>query len=179
VFFRARSDAYLGASNQMTELMDSQKEDAKIVWTNIIHLTPDSHSVNVRFKIVRRGERRQVTSASFGRKYEIATFEIADSTARITLILWNDDIDLLEKDGDYCLLNGYVTLHDECMSLSKGRRGAIDKSSISLELIKEETNMSVPFAWKPKRQLSRPTTTRTLGGSAGREVRRYSSRKSF
>jgi hypothetical protein len=179
VFFRARSDAYSGASNLMTELKDSQKEEVKIIWTNIIHLTPDSHSVNVRFKIVKRGERRQVTSASLGRKYELTTFEIADSTAKVTLTLWNDDIDILEKDGDYCLLNGYITLRDECMSLSKGRSGSIDKSSTSLELIKEETNMSLPFAWKPKRLLSRPTTARTLGGSSGREVRRYSSRKSF
>jgi hypothetical protein len=163
----------------MSQFKNSKEKETGVIWTNIIHLTPDSQSVNVRFKVFKRGERRQVTSTSTGRKYEIATFEVADSTAKINLILWNDDIDTLEKDANYCLLNGHITLYDECMSLSKGRGGVIERSDTMIELIKDDVDMSRPFMWKPKRQSSRPTTTRTLHGTSGREVRRYSSRKSF
>jgi len=163
----------------MAQLKDSFEKDAKIIWTEIIHLTPDSQRVNVRFRILKKGASRQVTSKSSCKKHEIATLEVADSTARINLLLWNNDIDLVEKDSDYCLLNGHITLYDECMSLSKGRSGVIRKPSTSIELIKNDIDMSRPFMWKPKWKTTRPTTGRTLSGSSGREVRRYASRKSF
>ncbi len=163
----------------MTQSKVLLEQESEISWTDIIHLTPDSRGVNVRFRIFNRRARKQVTSKASGRKHEIAIIEIADSTARINLILWNYDIDLVENDDDYCLLNGYITLHDECMSLSKVRNGAIRKASKSIELMKDDIDMSRPFIWKPKRQTSRPSTSRTLNGSSGRHVRRYASRKSF
>ncbi|MDH4214565.1 MAG: hypothetical protein OEV85_11640 [Candidatus Thorarchaeota archaeon] len=163
----------------MKQLKDALEYESEIGWTNIIHLTPDSQGVNVKFRIFKRGATRQVTSKSSGRKHKIATFEIADSTARINLVLWNDDIDLLDNDDDFYLLNGYVTLHDECMSLSKGRNGAIRKSSTSIGPMNDNIDMSRPFIWKPRRRTSRSITSRTLNGSSGREARRYTSRKSF
>lgn len=163
----------------MVQLKDMLEHESETSWTDIIHLTPDSRGVNVRFRIFKRGTTRQVTSKTSGRRYAISTFEIADSTARINLILWNDDIDLVENDVDYYLLNGHITLHDECMSLSKGRYGEIGKSDTSIELVKEDIDMSRPFIWKPKRQTSRKSTGRTLNGTSGRHIRRYASRKSF
>ncbi len=161
------------------QVNDILEEKSEICWTDIIHLTPDSKGVNVGFRIFKRGSIRQVTSKASGRRSETSTFEIADSTARINLILWNDDIDLVEDDADYYLLNGHITLYDECMSLSKGRYGEIGKSDTSIELVKEDIDMSRPFMWKPKRQTSRKSTGRTLNGTSGRHLRRYASRKSF
>lgn len=161
------------------QLNDMLEEEQELGWTDIIHLSPDFKEVNVRFRIFRRGSIRRVTSKASGRRSEISTFEIVDSTARINLILWNDDIDLVEDDADYYLRNGHVTLYDECMSLSKGRYGEIGKSATSIGLVKDDIDMSRPFMWKPKRQTSRKSTGRTLNGTSGRHLRRYASRKSF
>jgi hypothetical protein len=163
----------------MTQLRDTFEQDSQTAWTDIVHLTPESQGVNVRFKVFKKEASRRVTSKSSGRQYDIVDCIVVDSTARINLILWNEDIDLVEKNNSYCLLNGLITVYDECMSLSKGRNGVIKISNTSFEQKEEVVDMSRPFMWKSKKHKSRPTTGRTLNGTSGREVRRYSSRKSF
>ncbi len=104
---------------------------------------------------------------------------VADASAKITLTLWNDDIDLFEVGQSYQLRNGFVTIYDCSMRLTIGRSGKITKLEVGLEEISEETNMSLPFAWRNLKRRKRGKTGRTFSGKSGRESKGYCSWKSF
>jgi hypothetical protein len=163
----------------MTQIDKNKEQHQEFVWTEIRNLRNNSRDVNVRFKVVKKGKLRRVTSKSFGKQYEVIDCIVADTTARINLTLWNEDVDLVEQDSWYCLLNGYINVYDECMILSKGRTGEIHRLIAEIGSTREDTDMSRPFMGKPRRRESRPKTGRTLDGTKGKEVRRYAPRKSF
>ena len=149
-------------------------------WILIEQFTQESRHVNVRFKILKKGKTRIVSARASGRKHEISDCIIGDSSAIMNLTLWNEDIDNVELGRTYEILNGYINLFDECMTLSRGRRGELAESTISIIDVNEQINMSRPFMGKPKRRKRpRSATGRSLSGSAGREARGYCSRKSF
>jgi len=137
-------------------------------------------AVNTRFKVLKKGRTRIVTQKTSGRKFEIANCIVGDHTAIIDLTLWNDDIDAVEEGKTYTLLNGSITIYDECMSLSRGRRGELIESLIEIENLNEQLDMSRPFMGRQKRKpRTRSSTGRTLDGEADRQVRKFCGRKSF
>ncbi|TFH04888.1 MAG: hypothetical protein E4H14_13800 [Candidatus Thorarchaeota archaeon] len=149
-------------------------------WTPIVQFKREIHWVNVRFNIIKKGKTRIVTQRSTGRKHEISDCIVGDSTAIVNLTLWNDDIDVIEQGKTYELQNGYINLFDECMILSKGRRGSIVESSIMITTVNGQIDMSRPFMGKPiRRKKQRSQTGRSLSGAAGRETKGFCSRKSF
>ena len=157
-----------------------QEKLESLDWTLITDLTEKCQGVNTRFKVLKKSKTRVVTQKVSGRKFEIANCIVGDHTAIIDLVLWNEDIDDIEEGKSYTLLNGSITVYDECMSLTRGRRGELIESLIQIEKLNEQVNMSRPFMGKSKRK-SKPQspTGRTLDGGADRQVRKYCGRKSF
>ena len=161
-------------------MSNTPEQSNSIDWTLIEQFTQESRCVNVRFKVVKKGKTRIVSERASGRKHEISDCIIGDSSAIMKLTLWNEDIDNIEPNRTYELLNGYINLFDECMTLSRGRRGELVESTISIIEVNEQLDMSSPFMGKPKRRKKpRSATGRSFRGSAGREERGYCSRKSF
>jgi len=159
---------------------DTHKQNNSIDWKLIAQFTQESRQVNVRFRVLKIGKIRIVTERASGRKHEISDCIIGDSSAIINLTLWNEDIDSVKSDQTYELLNGYINLFDECMTLSRGRRGELSESSIPINDVNEQVDMSRPFMGKPKRRKKpRSPTGRSFRGTAGREAKGYCSRKSF
>jgi len=159
---------------------DTLEQNNSIEWTTIAHFTQESRQGNVRFSILKKGKTRIVTERASGRKHEISDCIIGDSSAIMNLTLWNEDIDNVEPDRTYEILKGYINLFDECMTLSRGRRGELAESTVSIIDVNEQIDMSRPFMGKPKRRKkTRSATGRSFHGSAGREARGYCSRKSF
>ena len=158
------------------ESIDTQEE----VWTPISKLTVESRAVNVRFSVVKKGTQRQVTARATGKPHLITECVVGDESAIIALTLWNDDIDEIETGKSYELLNGYISLYDESMNLSKGRWGIIREASSEIVQVDETTNMSRPFMGRPKRRKQkRSPTGRSFQGTPGRESKGYCSRKGF
>jgi ssDNA-binding replication factor A large subunit len=150
------------------------------VWTPISRLTVESRSVNVRFSVIKKGTLRRVTARATGRTHLINKCVIGDESAIITLTLWNNDIDEVEVGKTYELLNGYISLYDECMNLSKGRWGKIRIASIDIVQVDGTVDMSRPFMGRPKRKRqNRSPTGRSFQGTPGRESKGYCSRKGF
>ncbi|MBA7583230.1 hypothetical protein ES708_25171 [subsurface metagenome] len=159
---------------------DTREQINSIDWTLIAHFTQESRQVNVRFRVLKKGKTRIVTERASGRKHEISDCIIGDSSAIMNLTLWNEDIDNVEPDRTYEILKGYINLFDECMTLSRGRRGELAESTVSIIDVNEQIDMSRPFMGKPKRRKKpRSGTGRSFHGTAGREARGYCSRKSF
>jgi ssDNA-binding replication factor A large subunit len=140
----------------------------------------EARSVNVRFKALEKEEPRRVTSRSAGRSHRVSNCIVGDTTAVITLTLWNHDIDEIEVGNSFELVNGYINIYDECMHLARGRWGEFRKVSEDTSEINRDLDMSRPFMGRPKqRRRERSPTGRTFSGTAGRESRGYPSRKSF
>ena len=151
-----------------------------IEYTTIRELTPQSHNVSLVFKILHINEPRKVVAKRTGENHLVVKAIVADSTAKIDLILWNFDIDEIESGNTYTLTGGRVEVYEEAMQLVKSRSGEVSLNIQSLEDINPEFNMSCPFIWrKKKRKKPRSKTGRTLDGSQGRSIKGYISHKEF
>ncbi len=149
-------------------------------WTQISKLTVESRAVNVRFSVIKKGPSRQVTARTTGKPHLITECVVGDESAIITLSLWNEDIDEIDCGKTYELVNGYINLYDESMSLAKGRWGSIRVASSNIQQVDGTTNMSRPFMGRPKRRKQkRSPTGRSFQGTPGRESKGYCSRKGF
>ena len=149
-------------------------------WSPISTLTVESGAVNVRFSVVKKGTTRQVTARATGKPHLINECVVGDESAIITLTLWNEDIDEIETGKTYELLNGYISIYDECMSLSKGRWGTVRVAPLDIVQVDGTKNMSRPFMGRPKRRkYKRSPTGRSFQGTPGRESKGYCSRKGF
>ncbi|MHA1964126.1 MAG: hypothetical protein ACW97G_06020 [Candidatus Thorarchaeota archaeon] len=149
-------------------------------WIPISKLTVESRAVNVRFSVINIGSSRQVTAKATGKSHLITECVVGDESAIITLTLWNYDIDEIETGKTYELVNGYISLYDESMSLSKGRWGIIRVASSDIVKVDETINMSRPFMGRPKRRKQkRSPTGRSFQGTPGRESKGYCSQKGF
>jgi hypothetical protein len=149
-------------------------------WTPISKLTVESRAVNVRFSVIKKGAPRQVIARATGKPHLISECVVGDETAIITLTLWNNGVDEIETGSTYELLNGYISIYDECMSLSKGRWGNIRMASSEITQVNGTIDMSRPFMGRPKRRKQkRSPTGRSFQGTPGRETKGYCSRKGF
>jgi len=149
-------------------------------WTHISKLTVESRAVNVKFSVIKKGIPRQVAARTTGNPHLICECVVGDESAIIALTLWNDDIDEIESGRTYELLNGYINLFDESMSLAKGRWGCIRIASSDIAQVNVTTNMSSPFMGRPRRKKqTRSPTGRSFQGTPGRESKGYCSRKGF
>jgi ssDNA-binding replication factor A large subunit len=155
-------------------------EQQKIVWTPIAEFTRNTRNVNVRFKVLNKGKKRIVTQRNTGRRHEISDCIVGDPSGIINLTLWNEDIDEIEQGYTYELQHGYINSYDECMILSRGKKGTYNESRQQLTEVNEQLDMSRPFMGKPKRRKrKRSSTGRTFSGAVGRETKGFCSRKSF
>lgn len=162
--------------HDVDEKVEIQKED----WTPISKLTIKSKSVNVRFSVIKKGETRTVIAKTTGKAHLINECIVGDGSAIISLTLWDDDIDELKSGMTYELLNGYISVYDECMSLTKGRWGVIQESPSNIIQIDSSIDMSRPFMGRPERKRQkRSPTGRSFQGTPGRETKGYCSRKGF
>jgi hypothetical protein len=134
----------------------------------------------MRFRVLEKEKTRQVIARGTGRVHQVSNCVVGDTTAVVTLTLWNDDIGEIEVGNAYELVNGYIKIYDECMNLGRGRWGLFKQSQRDILKINREVDMSRPFMGRPKaRRKVRSPTGRTFSGTAGRESRGYPSRKSF
>jgi len=87
-------------------------------------LTPDSRAVNVRVKVVKKGEPCETISRRDGSLHRVADVLVGDETGSLYLSLWDDNIDKV-GDGDVIeIKNSYVSLFRGSMRLNIGRYGS-------------------------------------------------------
>ncbi|MHA3962886.1 MAG: single stranded DNA-binding domain-containing protein [Candidatus Thorarchaeota archaeon SMTZ1-45] len=159
---------------------EESRENRKEDWTPISRLTVESKSVNVRFSVIKKGQTRLVTANASGKRHLIRECIVGDKSAIISLNLWNEDVDEIDIGKSYELLNGYISIYDESMSLAKGRWGIIREASSSIIQVDGSIDMSRPFMGRPiRKRKKRSPTGRSFQGTPGRETKGYCSRKGF
>ncbi len=146
----------------------------------ISEMKPLMDHIALRFRVVSMQTPRQVFSRKMGRRLQVAEVVVGDPTGTITLILWNDDIDLLQVGETYLLKEGYVTIFEECMQLCIGRNGSVTQSDTPIDEVDKSNNMSRPFASHTlSKARPRSKTGKSLSGAQGREAKGYCTWKGF
>ncbi|MHA1167551.1 MAG: single-stranded DNA-binding protein [Candidatus Hodarchaeales archaeon] len=126
----------------------------------IDELTAYAKRIEVVFKVIGKGEIREITSKKTGESHNLCDIQVGDSTGNIILTLWDADIDLISEDNVYVLSNGYVNVFQNSMRLSKGKYGILKESDEDIDEVNLENNISDKYV-----ESSRPR--RSYGGDRG------------
>lgn len=81
--------------------------------------------VNIEAKVVERGELREVKSKYKDETYSVRDAVIADLTGTIKLVLWNEQVDLVDVNDNIKVENGYITSFKDELQLNIGKYGKI------------------------------------------------------
>ena len=140
----------------------------------VAQLRPGMKSVNITFKVVAKGEAREVTSRSDGATHRILDATAGDSTGVVTLSLWDDTIDAVEVDKTYRLENGYTNTYQGYLRLNIGRYGTLSEAEKPIEEVDTENDMSATQheRYAPRRSYGAPRYPRYGSDSYGRSSRR-------
>jgi replication factor A1 len=108
----------------------------------ISELKPRMKSVNISFKVVAKGEVRDVTSRRDGENHRVCDTVVGDSSGKVTMPLWDAAIDEIEDEKTYRLENGYTTLFQGHLRLNIGRYGTLKPAEEEISEINDEVDMS-------------------------------------
>jgi replication factor A1 len=105
-------------------------------------LTPRSRGVNLVAKVVEKPEPRVVSSQYDQSEHRLTEALIADETGAITLVLWDDNIDMVSEGDSIKVTNGFVKLFKGRMQLNLGRYGKVEQSDVDVPDVNLENNLS-------------------------------------
>lgn len=81
-------------------------------------------NVDIKAEVIEKGDIR--TFEKFGKQGRVCSAKIKDDSGKITLTLWNEDIDKVEVGDKIHLTNGYVGEWQGEPQLTTGRLGKIE-----------------------------------------------------
>jgi replication factor A1 len=89
----------------------------------ISELKAGTGSVMIEGEVVSKDSEREVNK--YGRKLRVANVTIKDDSGSITLVLWNDQIDLVKAGDKIKIENGYVNEWQGASQLTLGKFGKL------------------------------------------------------
>lgn len=135
----------------------------------ISELKPRMKSVNISFKVIAKGEVREVTSRQDGEQHRVCDTAVGDSSGKVTVPLWDATIDEVEVDKTYRLENGYTTLFQGHLRLNIGRYGTLKPAEEEITEINDEVDMSEEEHERRPRYRGGGGDRRGGGGYRGRD----------
>ena len=105
-------------------------------------LRPGMRNVNVDFKVLELGEKREVTSRYDSATHSVTEAKVADETGNVLLTLWDQTIDEVEAEKTYRLENGYTNLFKGHLRLNVGKYGKLEPIEKEFEEIDTENDLS-------------------------------------
>ncbi|MFW9769036.1 MAG: single-stranded DNA-binding protein [Candidatus Thorarchaeota archaeon] len=108
----------------------------------ISELKPRMKSVNISFKVIEKGEVREVTSRADGEQHRVCDTVVGDSSGKVVVPLWDASVEEVEADKTYRLENGYTTLFQGHLRLNIGRYGTLKPAEEEITEINDEVDMS-------------------------------------
>lgn len=122
-------------------------------FVKVSDLSPRSRRVNLKVKVIEKGDIREVTSSRDGSSHRVAEATVGDETGTILMTLWDKHIDDISVGDVLKISNGYVSLFRGTMRLNVGRYGTFEKVKEDFE-VNEENNMSLRRFSQPRRRFS-------------------------
>ena len=125
--------------------------DREPVEATVADLRPQMKSLNIIFKVVEKGESREVTSRRDGETHRVVDAVAGDTTGTVILSLWDDFIDTINVDSTYKLENGYTSLFQGHLRLNIGRYGKIEEAEKAIKKVDLENDLSAAEHERPRR----------------------------
>ena len=119
----------------------SNKTEA--VEATIAELKPGMKSINITFKVLSTSEERSVEDRRSKETYRVIDAVVGDSTATVTMPIWNETIDEIKVGETYLLSNGYTGLFRKNLRLQLGKFGTLEGADEPIEEVNKEIDMSV------------------------------------
>ncbi len=141
--------------------------DREPVEATVADLRPSMKSLNISFKVVEKGEEREVTSRKDGETHRVLDAVAGDSTGTVILSLWDDMIDTVEQDKSYRLENGYTSLFQGHLRLNIGRYGELKDADSEIEEIDMDNDLSAAEHERPPRRYGGYSRGYSGGGGGG------------
>jgi replication factor A1 len=135
----------------------------------ISDLKPRMKNLTISFKVLSKGEAREVTSRHDGETHRVADIVIGDSSGTVVMPLWDDSIEALEVGKTYKLDNGYTGLFQRNLRLNIGRYGIVNEAEEAIEEVNEENDLSAEEHERPQRRFDRRDGDRRGGGYRDRD----------
>ncbi len=92
----------------------------------INQLLADMRNVDIRFRVIQKGEPREISSAD-GKELQLAEVEVGDDTGRIFLTLWDKSIEMLDEGDIGEVKNGFIKVIRNELRLNVGKYGELVK----------------------------------------------------
>ncbi len=118
-------------------------------------LKPRMKNLTISFKVLSKGEAREVTSRHDGETHRVADIVIGDASGTVVMPLWDDSIESLEVGKTYKLENGYTGLFQRNLRLNIGRYGIVNEAEEAIEEVNEENDLSAEEYERPQRRYDR------------------------
>ena len=135
-------------------------QEREPIEATVAELKPRMKNVTITFKVVAKGEEREVSSRSDGATHRVADVTVGDSTGCVQVPLWDQSIDDIETGTTYTLTNGYTGLFRGNLRLNIGKYGEIAAAEEGIEEVNEEVDMSAEEHEDDRRR-------RSYGGGGG------------
>ncbi len=134
-------------------------DDREPIEATVAELKPRMKNVTISFKVMETGEEREVTSRNDGESHRVLDAVVGDSTAVVSVPLWDAKIDEVEVGNTYTLKNGYTGLFRGNLRLNIGRYGELSDADEAID----EVNMDVDMSAEEHEDSRR----RSYGGGGG------------
>jgi replication factor A1 len=108
----------------------------------IEELKPGLKQVTVLFKVVEKGEVREVVSRRSMETHRVADSTVGDETGTVKVPLWDDSIETIEIGKTYRLENGYTGLFRGNLQLKMGRHSELKESEKDIETVNRDVDLS-------------------------------------
>ncbi|MFX1492056.1 MAG: hypothetical protein ACFFBU_07330 [Promethearchaeota archaeon] len=108
----------------------------------VADLRPRMKHLNITFKVLDKGELREVKFRRDDETHYLLTMKIGDATGTVFVPVWDNLIDYFKVDETYRLENGYTNLYHGHLRLNIGRHGRVSESSFSITEIDRLNSMS-------------------------------------
>ncbi|MFW9847394.1 MAG: single-stranded DNA-binding protein [Candidatus Thorarchaeota archaeon] len=122
------------------------------VLATVADLKPRMKNLTITFKVIEKGEPREVTSRHDGETHRVADIVVGDATGTVVMPLWDDTIDALEIGKTYKLENGYTGLFQRNLRLNIGRYGVVNEAEEAIEEVNQENDLSAEEHERPPRR---------------------------
>jgi replication factor A1 len=157
--------------------MNSQAEETVV---KVAELEPRMSNITISFKVIEKGDIREVTSRRDGSVNRVSSAVVGDETGIVTMPLWNDRIQEIESGKTYELKNSYTGFFRGNLRLKIGRDSEFAEAEEVIQEINSEVDMSEEYHGRPERRHYYEgysygrTSGRNYGGYGGGSNRRYS-----
>jgi replication factor A1 len=117
-------------------------EEREPIEATVAELKPRMKNVTISFKVISKGEEREIESRNDGTSHRVCDITVGDASGVVQVPLWDEAIDSVEQDATYNLTNGYTGLFRGNLRLNVGKYGKLEKSEAAIEEINMDVDMS-------------------------------------